>query len=102
MSTSFESPSHEAVSERARKLWQVAGSPEGRDLTFWLKAEDELRHERMASDDLSSGTKGLGRSQAQKEPSTVGARGPAPAPTAAPFSRSPLPKSGSPGKKSGR
>lgn len=33
----------EQISERARQLWQQAGSPEGRDLEFWLAAENELR-----------------------------------------------------------
>jgi hypothetical protein len=35
-------PSHEAISHRARALWEQAGSPEGRDITYWLQAEKEL------------------------------------------------------------
>jgi hypothetical protein len=34
--------SSEQISSRARQLWQQAGSPEGRDLEFWLAAENEL------------------------------------------------------------
>jgi hypothetical protein len=34
-----------AIRERARWLWQQAGSPDGRDLEFWLQAERALRTE---------------------------------------------------------
>lgn len=37
-------PAHTAA--RARHLWQLAGSPSGRDLDFWLQAESELKKER--------------------------------------------------------
>ena len=36
---------HEAVSARARQLWQIADSPTGRDLEFWLAAQEELKLE---------------------------------------------------------
>jgi hypothetical protein len=29
------------VRARARELWEAAGQPEGRDLEFWLQAEQE-------------------------------------------------------------
>jgi len=30
------------ITERARQLWEEDGRPEGRDLQYWLKAEEEL------------------------------------------------------------
>jgi hypothetical protein len=30
------------VAHRARRLWQAAGRPPGRDLEYWLQAEVEL------------------------------------------------------------
>lgn len=39
-------PSHEEISERAKRLWQNAGGPSGRDFEFWYAAEAELRSER--------------------------------------------------------
>ena len=37
---------HEEIAARSRELWQRAGSPDGRDLEFWLGAEAELKRER--------------------------------------------------------
>jgi len=31
------------ITERAKVLWENAGRPDGRDLEFWLKAEEETR-----------------------------------------------------------
>jgi hypothetical protein len=45
-------PSRDAVSERARRLWEAAGCPDGRDVDFWFRAEHELRSEAAASDNL--------------------------------------------------
>jgi hypothetical protein len=39
-------PTHEEIAARARQLWSIAGSPERRDLEFWLAAEAEVGHER--------------------------------------------------------
>jgi hypothetical protein len=36
----------EEIVARSRELWQRAGSPEGRDLEFWLGAEAELSRDR--------------------------------------------------------
>jgi len=36
----------EEISARARQLWQQANSPEGRDLEFWLAAEQDLQKDR--------------------------------------------------------
>ena len=30
------------ITERARQLWEEAGRPEGRDMEYWLEAEEEL------------------------------------------------------------
>jgi hypothetical protein len=30
------------ITERARQLWEEAGRPEGRDMEYWLQAEEEL------------------------------------------------------------
>jgi hypothetical protein len=36
-------PEHEqAIRERAHALWEADGRPEGRELDYWLKAEEEL------------------------------------------------------------
>jgi hypothetical protein len=37
----------EAISARARQLWQIAGSPAGRDEEFWLAGQAELRLEQQ-------------------------------------------------------
>lgn len=34
-----------SIRERAHWLWRQAGSPEGRDLEFWLEAEQGLASE---------------------------------------------------------
>ena len=39
--TYIELSRHE-VADRARRLWKAAGSPTGRDLEYWLRAEVEL------------------------------------------------------------
>jgi hypothetical protein len=33
------------IKHRAHELWEIAGSPEGRDEEFWLKAEQQVRGE---------------------------------------------------------
>jgi hypothetical protein len=30
------------IEERARELWEADGRPEGRDMEYWIKAEEEL------------------------------------------------------------
>jgi DUF2934 family protein len=32
----------EAISARAREIWEYNGRPSGRDLEFWLQAESEI------------------------------------------------------------
>jgi Protein of unknown function (DUF2934) len=32
----------QAISARAREIWEENGRPEGRDLEFWLQAESEI------------------------------------------------------------
>jgi hypothetical protein len=70
-------PSHEAISDRACKLWQAAGSPEGKDMDFWLRAEKELKSESASSDHLDTDNpKGIGTT-GRTVPTTAAARGPA-------------------------
>lgn len=33
---------HEQVAQRAYRIWEEAGRPEGRDVEHWLSAESEL------------------------------------------------------------
>jgi hypothetical protein len=33
------------IKHRARELWEIAGSPDGRDEEFWHKAEQQVRGE---------------------------------------------------------
>lgn len=33
---------HQLISERAHKMWVEHGRPEGRDVEFWLAAEQEV------------------------------------------------------------
>ena len=37
----------QAIRERAHKLWELAGKPEGKEERFWLEAERELAEERI-------------------------------------------------------
>jgi hypothetical protein len=39
----------EDIRTRAYDLWRQAGEPEGRDIEFWLLAEQELRNENRSS-----------------------------------------------------
>jgi hypothetical protein len=49
-------PTHQAISGRARTLWEAAGRPEGEDMNHWLQAERELNREFTDSDGTYSGT----------------------------------------------
>ena len=37
----------QGIRERAHKLWEAAGKPEGKEEHFWLEAERELQEERI-------------------------------------------------------
>lgn len=37
----------QAIRDRAHKLWELAGKPEGNEERFWLEAERELAEERI-------------------------------------------------------
>ena len=39
------------ITERARQLWEEDGRPEGRDLEYWLKAEEELAPHSVAGEE---------------------------------------------------
>ena len=48
------------VSERAYMLWEADGRPEGRDLEYWTRAEDELSGQSVAGEeDPLAGIEGL-------------------------------------------
>jgi hypothetical protein len=38
----MKNPSHEAVAQRARQIWQKYGRPSGRDPEIWFEAERQL------------------------------------------------------------
>ncbi len=38
-------PTEQEIRERAHRLWEQAGKPEGREEEFWHAAEQELRNE---------------------------------------------------------
>jgi len=39
------------ITERARQLWEEDGRPEGRDMEYWLQAENELAPHSVAGED---------------------------------------------------
>ena len=39
------------IQERARELWEEDGRPEGRDMEYWLKAEEELAPHSIAGEE---------------------------------------------------
>ncbi|MDF3015815.1 MAG: hypothetical protein K0R44_1040 [Thermomicrobiales bacterium] len=39
------------ITERARQLWEEDGCPEGRDMEYWLKAEEELAPHSIAGEE---------------------------------------------------
>ena len=41
--TSYQPASYEQISRTAYELWQQAGYPHGRDMEFWLAAEQRLQ-----------------------------------------------------------
>ncbi len=43
----IKQPEAPLIEARARQLWQINGSPPGRDTEFWLGAESELRKEML-------------------------------------------------------
>jgi hypothetical protein len=100
MSTPSHIPTQDAISDRARKLWQAAGSPEGQDLAFWLRAENELREESGNSDDLSSNDEKETSSSRASGSATV--RTPVSMPGSTEQSRNPFAKSVGRPRKSGR
>lgn len=55
--TSLPEIQTDEIAARARDLWQKAGSPDGRDLEFWLAAEQELQlNRRQTADTAKKGT----------------------------------------------
>jgi hypothetical protein len=39
------------IQERARELWEEDGHPEGRDMEYWIKAEEELAPHSVAGEE---------------------------------------------------
>lgn len=95
-----DTPSHDAVADRARKLWQAAGSPEGQDLAFWLRAENELHEESNKTDNLSS-TDGK-ETGSSKDSVAAPVRTPVSAPTSSSPSQNPFARTPTRLKKPGR
>lgn len=54
---------HEQIAQRAHRLWEQAGRPDGRDVEFWLQAEAVLRAEQESAAKASAKApvKALGR-----------------------------------------
>ena len=47
--TPLSDPIEQEIRDRAHRLWEQAGKPEGRDDEFWHAAEQELRNEDKSS-----------------------------------------------------
>ena len=76
--TEIQPIAQEEITARSRQLWQQAGSPEGRDLEFWLAAEAELRRDR---EDVDRTKKGKNQKPARSTPEgggTIDAAGKSP------------------------
>lgn len=71
-------PTHDQISERARRLWMERGSPGGRDLEHWLDAERQLRDE--AAKSARSGTQKRGKDLNEAEKRLDGLIEPKPSP----------------------
>ena len=57
------------ITERARQLWEEDGRPAGRDMEYWLKAEEELgvRLERVSRDEGAAPAAGSPTLHAQEQ-----------------------------------
>jgi hypothetical protein len=42
-------PTEQCIAARAYRLWEAAGSPEGKDEEFWCTAEQQLLNEDKAN-----------------------------------------------------
>ena len=47
MNNKSSNPTREAIAVRAYQLWEADNRPTGRDEIFWLRAEQQLRTERV-------------------------------------------------------
>jgi hypothetical protein len=63
MNTPQNIPSHDAISTRARDIWESSGQIDGQDLTNWLRAEKELLDEASNSANKGSPLKENGISE---------------------------------------
>ena len=52
--TTHQKPSQEEIAARAKRYYEEAGAPLGRDEEFWLRAERDLESEETQSSDPST------------------------------------------------
>ncbi len=58
-------PTHEALSQRARELWQARGRPVGCDKEIWLEAEQQMLTATVPTQNAPSATHGRGNGNSQ-------------------------------------
>ena len=51
--TTHHKPSQDEIAARAKRYYEEAGAPLGRDEEFWLRAERDLESEETQSEDFS-------------------------------------------------
>lgn len=51
MATATHHPTEEEIRARAKRYYEEAGAPEGRDEEFWLRAERDLQEPQLPSND---------------------------------------------------
>ena len=71
MKTVSKPPTHEAITARARQLWEDAGRPAGRDQELWLRAEEQLRSEIVPPARPPAKPRPIPESPAHTVPSTI-------------------------------
>ena len=75
MNTPHNIPTHDAISIRARHIWESSGQIDGQDLANWLQAEKELLDETPAEARNEGSLKNLGSVESISEtPDTASRR----------------------------
>jgi hypothetical protein len=71
----FRKPTHDEISALAQRMYVKEGSPQGKAMEHWLRAEAQLNAERKAEAESAAG-KSAGKTQAgsrmQSPPSSAG------------------------------
>jgi hypothetical protein len=62
----------EKIAERARRIWEEQGRPEGRDLEHWLEAERQLRADSRPTGARSGGDGSLTDADIESDKSVDG------------------------------